>query len=147
MDLRQKYAELARTISAELVTQGNGTISLKAVVAERHSVLSRKRLVYVCRMRVDERTNVVRFFEMLKEVEFGLSAGGADGGMSPGLGFKREASALSGKERRGTIEEWSRLLGSDYTYRFDPGEFRDMLRQAAAGAGYSFEVTLVEKSV
>jgi hypothetical protein len=147
MDLRQEYAELARTISAELVMQSNGTMSLEAVAAERRSILSRKRLVYVCRVRVNERTHVVRFFEMLKEVELGLSVGGVDGGMSPGLGFKREVFALSGKERRGTIEERSRLLGSDYTYRFDPEKFRDMLRQAATGAGYSFEVTLVEKSV
>jgi hypothetical protein len=54
---------------------------------------------------------------------------------------------LSGKERRGTIEERSTLWGGDDTYRFDPARFRDTLEQAAMDAGYSFEVTLVGKSV
>jgi hypothetical protein len=54
---------------------------------------------------------------------------------------------LSGKERQGTIEERSTLWGGDYTYRFDPSRFRETLEQAAMDAGYSFEVTLVGKSV
>jgi len=51
------------------------------------------------------------------------------------------------KAQRGTIEERSALWGGDYTYRFDPARFRDMLEQVTMDAGYSFEVTLVEKSV
>lgn len=147
MDFRQECTRIARTASAEFVTLDDGTMKLETVVAERKSILSRKKLTYVCRIRVDDRTRAIRFFEKLTEVGFGLSAGGTDDGLSPGLAIKREVSVVSGKERRGILREWSRLWGSDYAYRFDPGKFRDMLRQAATDAGYAFEVTLLEKSV
>lgn len=147
MDLRQEYIRIARTASAEFVTQGDGTMTLEAVVAERKSILSRRKLTYACRIRMDDRMKAVRFFERLTEVGFGLSAGGTGDSMSSGLSIKREVSAVSSRERRGTIQEWSRLWGSEYAYTFEPGRFRDMLRRAATDAGYAFEVTLVEKSV
>jgi hypothetical protein len=67
--------------------------------------------------------------------------------MSPGFGFKKETYNTFGKERKGSIEEQSRLFGRDYSYRFDFGAFREAVRKAAEGAGYRFEVKLMEKSV
>lgn len=83
---------------------------------------------------------------MLKESGFGVS-GGSDDEMSPGFGFKKETYNTFGKERKGSIEEQSKLFGRDYSYRFDFRTFREAVRKASEGAGYRFEVKLMEKSV
>ncbi len=75
------------------------------------------------------------------------SSGGGDDEMSSGFGFKKETYNTFGKERQGTIEEQSKLFGKDYSYKFDFGAFRGAVRKAAEGAGYRFEVKLMEKSV
>lgn len=83
---------------------------------------------------------------MLKESGFGVS-GGSDDEMSPGFGFKKETYNTFGKERKGSIEEQSKLFGRDYSCRFDFRTFREAVRKASEGAGYRFEVKLMEESV
>ena len=147
MDLRQTITELGKGVPGHFEAQTDGSARMEAVIAERKAFLSRKKLTYICRFRVDEAAKEVRFFEMLKESGFGLSSGGGDEGMSAGFGFKKETYNTFGKERTGTIEEQSRLFGKDYAYTFDFGPFREAARKAAEGAGYRFEVVLLERSV
>jgi hypothetical protein len=146
MDLQAAIRDRANAMAGELVPQKDGSLKLEKVVAERKSFLSKKKITYSCRLRVDDAERQVRFFEMLKESGFGVSAGGGDD-MSPGFGFKKETYSISGKGRSGTVEEQSRLFGKDYSYTFDFGGFRESLRQAAADAGYGFEIKLMEKAV
>ena len=73
---------------------------MEAVIAERKAFLSKKKLTYICRFKVDEPAKEVRFFEMLKESGFGVASGGCDGEMSSGFGFKKETYNTFGKERR-----------------------------------------------
>lgn len=147
MDLRQTITEMAKTVPGQFEPQKDGSSRMEAVIAERKAFLSKKKLTYVCRFRVDEPAKEVRFFEMLKESGFGVSSGGGDGEMSAGFGFKKETYNTLGKERSGTIEEQSKLFGKDYSYSFDFGTFRNSVRKAAETAGYRFEVKLTEKSV
>ena len=146
MELQAAIRERAKALTVELVPQKDGSLKIEKVIAERKSFLSKKTLTYTCRLRVDETARQVRFFEMLKESGFGVSAGGGDD-MSPGFGFKKEVYGSSGKGRSGTVEEQSRLFGKDYSYTFDFVSFRESLRQAAADAGYGFEIKLMEKAV
>jgi len=147
MDLRQTITEIGKAIPGQFEVQKDGSARMEAVIAERKAFLSKKKLTYICRFKVDEPSKEVRFFEMLKESGFGLSGGGSDDEMSSGFGFKKETYNTFGKERSGSIEEQSRLFGKDYSYKFDFGAFRGSVRKAAESAGYRFEVKLMEKSV
>ncbi|MHB8859036.1 MAG: hypothetical protein ACYC6Z_06085 [Thermoleophilia bacterium] len=98
-----------------------GVWTMKAVIAERKAFLSKKKLEYIAKFRIDDATKTIRFSEMLKESGSGLSSGGGgfDSGMSPGFGFKKETYRTGAGPREGTIEEQSSLFGKDYDYKFD----------------------------
>jgi hypothetical protein len=123
----------------------DGTLELETVVAERKAFLSKRKLTYRCRLRVDDQARRVRFFEILVEKGSGISSG--EGDMAAGFGFKKETYKVGGATREGTIEEQSRLFGKDYDYRFEFGAVRKDAERAAAEAGYAFEVVLREKSL
>ena len=122
-----------------------GRLELEAVVAERKAFLSKRKLTYRCRLRVDDTARKVTYYEILLEKGSGLSSG--EGDAAPGFGFKKESYSVGGKSREGTIEEQSRLFGKDYAYRFDFAAVRREVERMAADAGYAFEVVLREKSV
>ncbi len=113
-----------------------GVYSFEKVIAERKAFLSKKKLTYSAKFRVDEGNREVRFTEMLKESGSGLSMGGDDTG--PGFSFKKESyNTLSGS-REGSIEEQSSLFGKKYSYSFDYGEIRGKIEAAAGKNGYKF---------
>ena len=91
--------------------------------------MTKQKLIYSAKFRVDEGNREVRFTEMLKESGAGMSSGGIDSGMSSGFGFKKESyNTLSGP-REGTIEEQSNLFGKKYEYKFDFGLSEKNLNQ------------------
>ena len=106
MSLVDKLIEASASMPAKLERQKDGSLTADVTVAERKAFLSKKKLQYKCRARVDDATHTVRFWEMLVESGSGISSGSTDfgGGMSPGFGFKKETYKTSGKEREGTIE-------------------------------------------
>lgn len=122
-----------------------GTLELEAVVAERKAFLSKRKLTYRCKLRIDDEARRVTFYEILMEKGSGVSSG--DGDAAAGFGFKKETYKVGGATREGTIEEQSRLFGKDYDYRFEFGAVRKDAERAAAEAGYAFEVVLREKSL
>jgi hypothetical protein len=134
--------QLATDMNAEL-KEKKGVWTLKAVIAERKAFLSKKKLEYIAKFRIDDEAKAIRFSEMLKESGSGMSSGGIDSDMSSGFGFKKETYKTGGGPREGTIEEQSNLLGASYDYRFDFKEIRGKLEQIAGGAGYSFDYKLV----
>jgi hypothetical protein len=147
MDLLTAIRERARELAGELVPQPDGSLKLEQVVAERKSFLSRKKVTYVCRLRVDEPGRTVRFFETLKESGSGLSGGGGDDELGPGFGFRKETYVYSGKGRGGCVAERLRLLGDRFTFRFDHGRLHAALRREAEAAGFAFEARLTEKGL
>ena len=69
-----------------------GLWDFSATIAERKAFLSKKKLTYSLRLRIDDGVKVVKFSEMLAEAGSGLSSGGDfDSGMSSGFGFKTES--------------------------------------------------------
>ncbi len=130
--------ELAATIGAEL-KEKKGVWTMKAVIAERKAFLSKKKLEYIAKLRIDDEAGAIRFSEMLKESGSGVAGGGFDSGMSPGFGFKKETYRTGAGPREGTIEEQSNLFGRNYDYRFDFKDIRGGIEKIAAANGYSLD--------
>lgn len=147
MELESVIRERVRELAGELVPQRDGSLKLEQVIAERRRFLSRKKVTYVCRLRVDPEARAVRFYEALKESGFGLSGGGGDDDLGPGLGYCKESYACSGKCRAGTVAERLRGLGGGFTFRFDLGALHEALRACTASAGFSLITCLTEKGV
>lgn len=123
----------------------SGTLELETVVAERKAFLSKRKLTYRCKLRVDDAARSVTFYETLVEKGSGVSS--SDGDMEPGFGFKKESYKVGGASREGTINERSALFGKDYDDSFEFGAVRRDVERAAAEAGYAFRVVLREKSL
>lgn len=135
MALIDEIGTMAASIGANL-SEKKGVFTLSLVVAERKAFLSRKRLEYVARFRLDEAARKMHFTEMLKESGAGIS-GGMDG-PEPGFGFKAGTYHTGAGPRGGSIVEQSQFFGKHYDYRFDWGALRSWIEQAAGAAGYQF---------
>ena len=110
-----------------------GVYSVEFTVAERKVFLSKKKLTYSAKFRIDEENKELRFTEMLKESGSGMSAGDS------GFGFKKESYKTGTGPREGTIEEQSRLFGAQYSYTFDFATVRTVIENEAVNAGYAFK--------
>ncbi|NLE95279.1 MAG: ribonucleoside-triphosphate reductase [Dehalococcoidia bacterium] len=136
MALRDDLAACAKRIPADL-KEKKGVYTLEFVVAERKAFLSKKKLTYSAKFRIDDDKKELRFTEMLKEASSGMSSGDSD--MSPGFGFKKEKYKIGAGPREGSIEEQSTLFGKEYTYSFDFKTVRTCIEHAAVAAGYAFK--------
>lgn len=139
MNLQEKLKSIVDSIPAEL-KEKNGLYTLMAVIAERKAFLSKKKLTYCAKFRIDEEKKEVRFTEMLKEAGSGLAMGGFDSisTTTPGFGFKKETYNTMKGGREGTIEEQSNLFGKKYDYKFDYKKIRQEIEQVAQTNGYRF---------
>lgn len=122
------------------LTESKGLYTFLMTVAERKFFLSRRKLTYTAKFRIDDAGKEVRFTEYLKESGFGLSTGMDE--MSPGFGFKKESYKTTLGPREGTIQEQADLFGKKYTYSFDYSALRKSIENAAAAAGYAFTYKL-----
>ena len=114
-----------------------GVYSVEFTVAERKAFLSKKKLSYSARFRIDEDKKELRFTEMLKESGSGAYSG--DSNLGPGFGFKKETYKMGMGPREGSIEEQSRLFGTQYSYTFDFSKVRTFIENEAAKVGYAFK--------
>jgi hypothetical protein len=114
-----------------------GIYSVEFTLAERRVFLSKKKLTYSAKFRVDEDRKELRFTEMLKESGSGMSSGDSDVG--PGFGFKKETYKTGTGPRKGSIEEQSELFGAQYSYTFDFSKVRASIEEKAVKAGYAFK--------
>lgn len=136
MALIDDIKSYAASMPAE-VTEKKGVYTLNALIAERKAFLSKKKLQYIAKFRIDDEAKQVKFTEMLKESGSGLSSGSDD--MSPGFGFKVETYNTMKGGREGTIEEQSNLFGKTYSFKFDYKENRAKIEELAKAAGYKFK--------
>ncbi|MEW6187930.1 MAG: hypothetical protein AB1585_19585 [Thermodesulfobacteriota bacterium] len=139
MALLDEVKQLVSTLPAEL-TEKKGVYTFSFIIAERKGFLTKKRLQYIARFRIDDSAREIRFTEMLKESGSGFSAGGGmDDGISTGFGFKKEIYKSGGGGREGTIEEQSNLLGKEYTFQFDLKTIRKKMEKLARDSGFLFK--------
>ncbi len=113
-----------------------GLWEYSAIIAERKAFLSKKKLTYSMKMRIDEGVKTVKFSEMLVEAGTGFSSGGD---FDSGFGVKTESYNTFSGSRSGTIQEQSTLFGKDYSYGFDYAEIRNKIQTITEQAGYKFE--------
>ncbi len=134
MSLIDEIRSMAASVGADLKEKG-GVFTLTLTVAERKAFLSRKKLEYVARFRVDKAAGEMVFTEMLKERGSGISAGDD---LSPGLGFKAGTYRTGAGPREGSIIEQSEYFGRRYSYSFDWKTMRGWMEQAARASGLAF---------
>ena len=113
-----------------------GLWDFSTTIAERKAFLSKKKLTYTLKIRINEDTKTVKFSEMLVEAGSGLSS---DSGFSSGFGVKAESYNTFSGPRQGTIEEQSNLFGKEYSYQFDYSEIRSKVKALVEDSGYQFE--------
>ena len=133
--LADELKTYVKSIPADL-KEKKGVYTLEFTVAERKVFLSKKKLTYSAKFRIDDSKKEVRFTEMLKEASSGMSSGDPEFGS--GFGFKKEAYKTGTGPREGVIEQQSELFGKQYTYTFDFKTVRTAIEQMAIGAGYIF---------
>lgn len=123
----------------------NGIWEFNSVIAERKAFLSKKKLTYQLKMRVDSVNKIINFSEMLVEAGSGLSSGGGgfDDGMSTGFGFKTETYNTMSGAREGNIEEQSNLFGEKFDYKFNYKEIRAKIEEIAKNAGFEFKYQIL----
>jgi len=127
------------------VKEKRGVYSVKFIVAERRVFLSKKKLTYSAKFRVDEDKKELRFTEMLTESGSGMSGG--DDGSGPGFGFKKESYRMGTGPRSGTIAEQSQLFGAKYSYTFDFAKIRGEIERLATDGGYTFKYQITPRGL
>jgi hypothetical protein len=135
MVLRDEIKQVFSALPVEF-SENKGIFTVEYVVAERKSFLSRKKLVYIAKYRIDEEKKKFRFTEMLKESGSGLSGGDIDS--SFGFGFKKTTYRTGSGPREGTIEEQSNLFGKKYNYVFDFKTVHSAVKNKVREAGFDF---------
>lgn len=140
MALQDDMKQVFSAFPAEF-SEKKGVTTVECVVAERKSFLSKKKLTYIAKYRVDNEKKEVSFTEMLKESGSGFSGGGIDD--SPGFGFKKETYKTGMGGREGSIEEQSNLFGSKYSYKFDFKAIRGAVEKKARDAGFAFTYQII----
>jgi hypothetical protein len=120
------------------LSEKKGIWAFTRVLAERKAFLSRKKLTYTAKFRIDDAARIVKFTEMLAEAGSGLSSGGDSGEGSSGFGFKATTYKTGSGGIEGSITEQSKLFGKDYSYTFRYEEIREKFEVLATSAGYGF---------
>lgn len=121
-----------------------GVWEFKATIAERKAFLSKKKLTYSARIRIDDEVKEVKFSEMLIEAGSGLSSGGGfDSEMSTGFGFKSESYNTMKGPREGSIKEQSNLFGKKFEYNFKYEEIREKVEAVIKKAGYRLDYSIL----
>lgn len=145
-NIREALLESGKNYPSPFKEKRGNIFLLDFLVAKRKAFLNVQKLTYSARLRADEQSKQVKFFEILKESGAGLGSGGADD-FGPGFGFKVEKVRIKGKEREGTIKEQSVLFGKKYNYEFDFKKVREDIKEIATRFGYSFELVLTERGI
>lgn len=115
-----------------------GTYELKIILAERKAMLTKQKLEYFARFKIDDNRKVVHFTEMLKETGAGISSGGIED-ISPGFGIQKVTYKIDASGREGSIEEQSLLFGQKYEYKFDWRNIRQNIETVTKKNGYLFD--------
>ena len=125
----------------------SGRGAAKLVLAEKKSFLSRKKVEYHAKFKVDESARTVHFFEMLKESGAGMSGGDLDD-VGGGVGFRKETYRTGGGGgRAGGIEAQGSLLGQRYSFTSDFGQVRSAIEKIVQQQGYQFDYQLTPKGL
>ena len=138
MELIEEIQAYSQEITADL-KEKKGSYDLSITVAERKTFVSKQKLTYQAKFRIDEGERLVKFSEMLKE---------SSSGMNAGMDFQTKSYRTGkGGKQESVIEQQSVLFGKKYTYRFDFKTIRNKIESLAKEAGYSFQYQITAKGI
>jgi hypothetical protein len=139
MSLVNEIKAFAGNIPADF-KEKKGLCELTFVVAERKAFLSKEKLIYMAKFRVDDSNKLVKFTEMLME---------SSSGMSNAAASFSTTSFKTGKDGRSesVIEQQSTQFGQKYDYRFDFKSVREKIEALARAAGYDFQYQVTAKGL
>jgi hypothetical protein len=139
MSLVKEIEAFAKGIPAEF-KEKKGLCELTFVVAERKAFLSKEKLTYEAKFRVDDGSKLVKFTEMLKESSSGMS--------NSGTSFST-TSFKTGKDGRSesVIQQQANQFGKKYDYQFDFKTVREKIESLAQAAGYDFQYQITAKGL
>ncbi len=131
MGLADQVNAYAQGIPAQ-IKEKKGLYTIQYTVAERKAFLSKQKLEYQARLRVDDASQTVMFSELLTESSSGMD--------SPGMSFQTESYKTGkGGRQESTIEQQADLFGKKYDYRFDFKAVRGKIEELSRAAGYEFK--------
>ena len=138
MDLINALQAYAKSIPADF-KEKKGSCDLSFTVAERKALLSKQKLTYQAKFRIDEQEKMIHFAEMLKE---------ASSGMDAGMGFQTSSfSTGKGGQQNSVIEQQSIQFGKKYDYQFDFKTVRGQIEKLAKESGYGFQYQITFKGL
>jgi hypothetical protein len=138
MALTQDILGYAQEISAD-IKEKKGVYTLSLVVAERKAFLSKQKLTYQAKFRIDDPQKLVKFTEMLLE---------SSSGMNAGTDFQTQSFRTGkGGQQESVIEKQSVQFGKKYTYDFDFKTIRGKIESFAEDAGYDFQYQITAKGL
>ena len=139
--LIEEIKRIASEIPAEL-REDKGLFTLECAVGEKRVLITRQRYVYRAKFRINEKKREIRFTEMLKESDFGVSMG-ADAVDSLGFGFlKKGTDQTEARPKVGAGKEPPEPSDKDESDTVDFSRIRNMIEAAAVEAGYTFKYKL-----
>jgi hypothetical protein len=138
MALTQDILGYAQEISAD-IKEKKGVYTLSLIVAERKAFLSKQKLTYQAKFRIDDPQKLVKFTEMLLE---------SSSGMNAGTDFQTQSFRTGkGGQQESVIEKQSVQFGKKYTYDFDFKTIRGKIESFAEDAGYDFQYQITAKGL
>ncbi|MEJ2448448.1 MAG: hypothetical protein P8Y37_11000 [Anaerolineales bacterium] len=138
MALTQDFLGYAQEISAD-IKEKKGVYTLSLIVAERKAFLSKQKLTYQAKFRIDDPQKLVKFTEMLLE---------SSSGMNAGTDFQTQSFRTGkGGQQESIIEKQSAQFGKKYTYDFDFKTIRGKIESFAEDAGYDFQYQITAKGL
>jgi hypothetical protein len=139
MALIDEIKVFAAGIPADL-KEKKGLCELNFVVAERKAFLSKEKLTYTAKFRVDDANKQVKFTEMLQESSSGMQ--------NSGMSFKTESFKTGkGGQSESVIEQQASQFGKKYDYQFDFKAVRSQIEAMAQAAGYDFKYQITAKGL
>jgi len=138
VDVAQEIKQYTQEISAEF-KEKRGLYTLTLIVAERKTFLSKQKLTYQAKFRIDGTEKLVKFTEMLVE---------SSSGMDAGMDFQTQNYRTGkGGQQESVIEKQSVLFGKKYDYNFDFKTIRGKIESLAEEAGYDFQYQITAKGL
>jgi hypothetical protein len=138
MTLAQEILGYSQDISAD-VKEKKGSYTLSLIVAERKTLLSKQKLTYQAKFRIDDPEKLVKFTEKLVE---------SSSGMNAGTDFQTQSFRTGkGGKQESVIDKQSKQFGKKYSYDFDFKNIRGKIESLTEEAGYDFQYQITAKGL
>jgi len=140
MSLKKELIAVSKQFPNKFKEWRDGSLIMSFVIAERKTLFSKKKLIYKCKVRINDEKKEIAFFEILSESNSGLP-------FIPGYELNNEIYGAKFRGLAGGIEESSNFFVKKYKYSFDYKKVREAIQKEVEKTGYSLSIKLLGKFV